>query len=246
MKIDPKMLVSDYDQTFYLNDEDIEKNKQAVAKFRKAGNIFVIATGRSYLDFFNKLEIYNFEYDYLIINHGATILDAYNNKHEKELEVIKTKYASELENTKNELEKAKSQFLRYSEKQFELYNDLWKVLLYTKRQADLLWQKADPNQIPSFSEQIRLTRNAISDNLLLIEEEHYEKLIQLIEQFEQFQFGKLKLIDIRIQIEGGEQVQQIISKADAQNTINKNRRTKEKYDKLIMDIGKSFREQIKG
>ena len=167
-------------------------------------------------------------------------LDAYNNKHEKELEVIKTKYASELENTKNELEKAKSQFLRYSEKQFELYNDLWKVLLYTKRQADLLWQKADPNQIPSFSEQIRLTRNAISDNLLLIEEEHYEKLIQLIEQFEQFQFGKLKLIDIRIQIEGGEQVQQIISKADAQNTINKNRRTKEKYDKLIMDIGKSF------
>ena len=177
---------------------------------------------------------------------STRLLDAYNNKHEKELEVIKTKYASELENTKNELEKAKSQFLRYSEKQFELQNDLWKVLLYTKRQADLLWQKADPNQIPSFSEQIRLTRNAISDNLLLIEEEHYEKLIQLIEQFEQFQFGKLKLIDIRIQIEGGEQVQQIISKADAQNTINKNRRTKEKYDKLIMDIGKSFREQIKG
>ncbi|MFS3017804.1 hypothetical protein [Parabacteroides distasonis] len=177
---------------------------------------------------------------------STRLLDSYNNKHEKELEVIKTKYASELENTKNELEKAKSMFLRYSEKQFELYNDLWKVLLYTKRQADLLWQKADPNQIPSFSEQIRLTRNAINDNLLLIEEEHYEKLIQLIEQFEQFQFGKLKLIDIRIQIEGGEQVQQIISKADAQNTINKNRRTKEKYDKLIMDIGKSFREQIKG
>lgn len=177
---------------------------------------------------------------------STRLLDSYNNKHEKELEVIKTKYASELENTKNELEKAKSMFLRYSEKQFELYNGLWKVLLYTKRQADLLWQKADPNQIPSFSEQIRLTRNAISDNLLLIEEEHYEKLIQLIEQFEQFQFGKLKLIDIRIQIEGGEQVQQIISKADAQNTINKNRRTKEKYDKLIMDIGKSFREQIKG
>ena len=177
---------------------------------------------------------------------STRLLDSYNNKHEKELEVIKTKYASELENTKNELEKAKSMFLRYSEKQFELYNDLWKVLLYTKRQADLLWQKADPNQIPSFSEQIRLTRNAISDNLLLIEEKHYEKLIQLIEQFEQFQFGKLKLIDIRIQIEGGEQVQQIISKADAQNTINKNRRTKEKYDKLIMDIGKSFREQIKG
>ena len=55
--------------------------------------------------------------------------------------------------------------MRYSEKQFELYNDLWRVLLYTKRQADALWEKADPQQIPSFSEQIRLTRNAINDNL---------------------------------------------------------------------------------
>ena len=114
---------------------------------------------------------------------STRLLDSYNNKHEKELEEIKSKYSSELEKTKSELEKAKLQFQRYSEKQFELYNDLWRVLLYTKRQADMLWQKADPSQIPSFSEQIRLTRNAISDNLLLIEEEHYNKLIQLIEQF---------------------------------------------------------------
>ena len=93
---------------------------------------------------------------------STRLLDSYNNKHEKELEEIKNKYSSELEKTKSELEKAKLQFQRYSEKQFDLYNDLWRVLLYTKRQADMLWQKADPTQIPSFSEQIRLTRNAIS------------------------------------------------------------------------------------
>ena len=29
-----KILVSDYDQTFYLNDEDIEKNKTSLKKFR--------------------------------------------------------------------------------------------------------------------------------------------------------------------------------------------------------------------
>lgn len=109
----------------------------------------------------------------------------------------------------------------------------------------MLWQKADPTQIPSFSEQIRLTRNAISDNLLLIEEEHYNKLIQLIEQFEQFQFGKSKLVDIRTQLEDGVPVS-VISKEEAQKTINKNKKTKDKYDELIMDIGKSFRMQIKG
>ena len=173
------------------------------------------------------------------------LLDSYNNKHENELEALKSKYANELEETKSELEKTKLQFVRYSEKQFELYNDLWKVLLYTKQQADMLWQKADPSQIPAFSEQIRQTRRAIDDNLLLIEEEHYNKLIQLIEQFEQFQFGKLRLVEVRSQFDNGEDRIEI-SKTEIQRTIKKNKKTKDKYDTLIMDIGKSFRKQIKG
>ena len=130
---------------------------------------------------------------------STRLLDSYNNKHERELEAIKSNYCTELEKTKTELEKAKSRFLRYSEKQFELYNDLWKVLLQTKHQADMLWEKANPQQLPAFGEQIRLTRKAIDDNMILIEEEHYEKLIQLISQFENFQFGKLKLIEVSLQ-----------------------------------------------
>ena len=173
---------------------------------------------------------------------ACRLLDSYNNKHEKELEGLKSKYATELEQTKMDLDKAKTQYLRYSEKQFELYNDLWKVLLYTKRQADSLWDKADPQQIPSFSEQIRLTRNAINDNLLLIEEEHYNKLVQVIDQFEQFKFGKYKLVDIKSSIDA----EQTITTDETQKTIKANKKTKEKYDELIMDLGKSFRSQIKG
>ena len=74
-----KILVSDYDQTFYLNDEDIEKNKKSVEEFIKKGNILVFATGRSYFDFMNKAEQYKLKWDYLIINHGATIIDKNNN-----------------------------------------------------------------------------------------------------------------------------------------------------------------------
>ena len=83
------------------------------------------------------------------------------------------------------------------------------------------------------------------DNLLLIEEEHYNKLIQLIEQFEQFQFGKLRLVEVRSQFDNGEDRIEI-SKTEIQRTIKKNKKTKDKYDTLIMDIGKSFRKQIKG
>lgn len=79
MNIDKKILVSDYDKTFYLNDEDIEKNKIAINEFRKRENIFIIATGRSYFDFHNKVDLYKFYYDYVIINHGATILDKNDN-----------------------------------------------------------------------------------------------------------------------------------------------------------------------
>ena len=74
-----KFLVSDYDGTFYLNDKDIINNIKKVNDFRKRGNIFVIATGRSFLDFTKKLQQFDIQYDYLIINHGATIL---NKNHE--------------------------------------------------------------------------------------------------------------------------------------------------------------------
>ncbi len=171
------------------------------------------------------------------------LLDNYNNKHSKELEGIKGKYGKELEETKSALEKAKSQFLRYSEKQFDLYNDLWRVLLYTKLQADELWENAIPEKIPSFSEQIKLTKTAINDNLLLIEEEHYDKLMELIKQFEQFQFGKVRLVDIRRK--PGENAD-TISASETRQTIDLNKKTKDNYDKLIMEIGKTFRNQIKG
>lgn len=108
-----KMIVSDYDKTFYLNNNDIESNKIAVAEFRNKANIFVIATGRSYFDLQNKVNLYHFEYDYALINHGATIIDKngniiYNfsiknqiiNKLKQDLELNKTdKYfcCSELE-----------------------------------------------------------------------------------------------------------------------------------------------------
>lgn len=74
-----KILASDYDNTFYINDQDIYRNIENVNKFRKKGNIFIMATGRSYKDFNEKLLEYPIKYDYLIINQGATILDNQGN-----------------------------------------------------------------------------------------------------------------------------------------------------------------------
>ncbi|MCM1371164.1 MAG: Cof-type HAD-IIB family hydrolase [Clostridium sp.] len=72
------LLASDYDDTF---DKYIDKNINQVNEFMK-NNLFVIATGRSYLDFKRAQDLYNIRCNYIIINHGASIvkngIDIYN------------------------------------------------------------------------------------------------------------------------------------------------------------------------
>lgn len=76
-----KILVSDYDGTFYQNDIDIRENIDKVNEFRTLGNLFVLATGRSYVDLKIMIDKYKIPYDYLILNHGALLLS-------KKLEIL--------------------------------------------------------------------------------------------------------------------------------------------------------------
>ena len=74
-----KVLVTDFDKTFYLNNEDIEINKRLVKEFRKNGNLVIFATGRSEKSFQSQKEKFDLEYDYLILNHGAVVMDSMSN-----------------------------------------------------------------------------------------------------------------------------------------------------------------------
>ena len=89
--------------------------------------------------------------------------------HAKELEELKANYSEALAKTNHELEKAGRRHYLYSQSQFELYNSLWKQLIYTKRLADDLWSKAEPTQLPSFVDQVGQTKYVIEENMLLIE-----------------------------------------------------------------------------
>ena len=67
-----KLLASDYDLTFYTDDINYEKNIEKLKEFRK-NNLFVIVTGRTYLDYIN-VSKNKIDCDYLVVNHGATII----------------------------------------------------------------------------------------------------------------------------------------------------------------------------
>ena len=69
-----KVLVSDFDKTFYT--ADYNKNIELVNKFVDEGNVFVIATGRNVNLLKKDLEEKNVKFSYLICNDGAIICDS--------------------------------------------------------------------------------------------------------------------------------------------------------------------------
>ena len=70
-----KLLVSDYDGTFFINKTDMKKNIYDIRKFREEGNIFAFATGNNYENFIRVIEKNDIEYDYLLLDHGSVIVD---------------------------------------------------------------------------------------------------------------------------------------------------------------------------
>lgn len=72
--MEKKIIVSDFDDTLYVNRKIDNNDIKSIDKFMNDGNLFVIATGSSYTSFLRKVGNANLKYDYLIVNHGSTIL----------------------------------------------------------------------------------------------------------------------------------------------------------------------------
>ena len=71
-----KLLVSDYDGTF---NKCKSSNIDAIKKFIGNGNIFSIASARSFKSLKSETNKYNIPYDYLICNNGGIIFDKDDN-----------------------------------------------------------------------------------------------------------------------------------------------------------------------
>lgn len=71
-----KVIFSDYDGTLYTDLESVPKNIEKIKEFRAKGNLFCIATGRSYKDLRVALDRYDIPADYFIMNHGGVIMNS--------------------------------------------------------------------------------------------------------------------------------------------------------------------------
>ncbi len=158
----------------------------------------------------------------------------------RHLESLKKEYQKEIESYKSHLDVFKEASLRYSGQQFNLYNNLWHSLYALKLTANILWEEANEQNLKKFSQQLKKTIDEVEKSYLFIEENHYQELKELLEQFSKYQFGKTKLI----QVYKRKGIQ--IDTQEIDRWIRHNRERKEEYEQLIDKIKKDLKRQIKG
>lgn len=166
-------------------------------------------------------------------------------KYQHELEGVKNKYQEELEAKKTELEKSKTLFVRYSEHQFKLYNELWKSLCDLKHVGEELWGHANSSTVKKFSKQLQMTKSIVEKSALLIEDLHYSELIRILDAFGDFEVGKLRLITLR-----NKNVHELekdgINEHEVRRVIEGNRQIKDDFNEMVFGLSTSFKSQIRG
>ena len=74
-----KLIVSDFDGTYFVDDINILKNNQYIDKFRFNNNLFMLSSGRSFKSLKEMTIKYNIKYDYLSCCDGSILYDNKDN-----------------------------------------------------------------------------------------------------------------------------------------------------------------------
>ena len=156
----------------------------------------------------------------------------------KFIETIKSKLEKEVSAYQNQLDILKTITLRYSDKQFELYSNLWTAIYELKLHADDLWQDVSKPNLLKFSKKLHEAKRQVGINSIFFETEHYNELTELIKYFSEYEIGKERLMNLRQEFPYYVQ--------DGQILINNNRDKKDQFDRLVEQIKIDFRNQLRG
>lgn len=166
---------------------------------------------------------------------AARILEEDKNKYQVALEQLKSQYQLDVE-------KNKSVFLRYSESQFNLYNSVWVALCDLEKAADQLWAAATRTYVRDFAKSLSEAKHEVRKGALIIEEEHYERLISLFSEFEEFEFGKSKLLQLRRERERIDR----LDENEIRWVIDQNGQIRERFKDTLSEVKNQFSSQLRG
>ena len=83
-----KLLGSDYDGTLRYGTDVMEEDIEAIRRWRDAGNLFAIVTGRSGESIRNEMEKYGLECDYLVCNNGGFVFQGDERLYENYMDTL--------------------------------------------------------------------------------------------------------------------------------------------------------------
>ncbi|MBW5389821.1 HAD family hydrolase [Brachyspira hampsonii] len=216
-----KLFFSDYDMTIYIYEKIDESVFDAIKKWREAGNIFTIATGRNKFSIFEHIERHGLEFDYLIANNGALV---FNNKREM---IFKDAFDDEMA----------YKVIRFLHEKFggtvEIANDNYLISVKSKDGNDILPFRVDKK---IDIEQIETVKNIIQINKMTPNAETTEMTANIInKEFEEVTaYANIRTIDIvkntvnkangvdfvyRLLNKNNNNVEKIITAGDSNNDI---------------------------
>lgn len=164
--------------------------------------------------------------------------------HKNELREETDKELIDLKNqTKVEFEKFRVRIGPYSEKQFERYNELWVKMVELKSGMNDLWDHAGEKTLKKFSEDLRELVETLEKSALLVEPVHYEELMDSMNVFARYQFGKQTLIDLR-RISGDRYVEGVTERIS--QLINENEGSRRRLLSALDSLMDTMRKQING
>ncbi len=158
-------------------------------------------------------------------------------------ETEKARHTREMETLKSELEVARSQKMRLSNAQFELYSDVWSRLQDLKTIGDRLWERASQETLEHFVVVLKNAEIAINRGRLILPEEQYQELLRVFASFNEYRVGKLRLIEIRSDEELQEHFRND-NEDNIRNQVRNNREYKERYEQLLDSIVDGFRARL--
>lgn len=159
------------------------------------------------------------------------------------IESIKASNAKDLAELKSKLDFERETSLRNSNAQFEIYSELWNHLQDVKSIADRLWKNASSSNLNDFISVLSDARRAVNRGRLILNESHYNRLINAFDEFENYQIGKAHLIELR-NPEHVEEVSLTFAEYEIREQIQNNRNSKEAFERLLDEILILFKAQL--
>ena len=158
------------------------------------------------------------------------------NQNQKELDNLKIKLGAEYD-----IIKAKS--FSYSERQFELYNEVWVALCDLEASVKNLWKHVNIENFKDLQKQLKESRTKLRHGALIIDHEFFMEIDSAMDEFEVFKFEKALLTTLRDQ---KEQNQKLIIENEIKKMIIKNEIIKNKLFGHLHQIQRELRRQISG